>query len=200
MAQDDRDHMSADRAARPSLLRIALGALALASIGYGVSLLFQQPKVNRPFEVIKWAIGSDIVVDGLLIPASIVVGFVLTKVLPGRARRFVQGGLIAAVGVILVALPLIHRRGQAQPGQALLLQNYQLNLAVLLGLIAAATALAYLARVVGLAVGLGGGQGDQGDQGGQPLKDAAPTAVPSARHDQQHDDRADDRPDDPRGL
>ena len=75
------------------------------------------------------------------------VGFVLAKVVPARARRFVQGGLIAAVGVTLVALPLIHRRGQAQPGQALLLQNYQLNLAILLGVIAAATALLYLARV-----------------------------------------------------
>jgi hypothetical protein len=138
--------MTTARPKRPSLTRLALGALALASIGYGLSLLFQQPRVNRPFEVIKWAIGSDIVVDGLLIPASIAAGFVLTKVLPGRVRRFVQGGLIAAVGVTLVALPLIHRRGQAQPGQALLLQNYQLNLAVLLGVIAAATAIAYLAR------------------------------------------------------
>lgn len=140
--------MTTARPNRPSILRIALGALALSSIGYGLSLLFAKPKVNRPFEVIKWAIASDIVVDGLLIPASIVVGFVLTKVVPGRARRFVQGGLIAAVGVTLVALPLIHRRGQAQSGQALLLQNYELNLFILLGVIAAATALAYIARVV----------------------------------------------------
>lgn len=140
--------MSAARASRPSILRIALGALALASIGYGLSLLFAQPKVNRPFEVIKWAIASDIVVDGVFIPVSIALGFVLTKVIPARARRFVQGGLIAAVGVTLVALPLIHRRGQAQPGQALLLQNYELNLFILLGVIAGATALAYVARVI----------------------------------------------------
>jgi hypothetical protein len=140
--------MTAARPTRPSITRVALGALALASIGYGLSLLFQQPKVNRPFEVIKWAIGSDVVVDGLLIPASIAVGFVLTKVVPARARRYLQGGLIAAIGVTLIALPLIHRRGQAQPGQALLLQNYEVNLAVLLGIIAAATSLAYIARVI----------------------------------------------------
>jgi hypothetical protein len=140
--------MTTARPNRPSILRVALGALALASIGYGLSLLFQQPKVNRPFEVIKWAIGSDIVVDGLLIPASIAVGFVLTKVVPARVRRYLQGGLIAALGITLIALPLIHRRGQAQPGQALLLQNYALNLAVLLGIIAAATTVAYVARVI----------------------------------------------------
>jgi hypothetical protein len=127
---------------------LVLGALALSSIGYGVSLLFQQPKVNRPFQVIKWAIGSDIVVDGVLIPATIAVSYVLAKVVPARARRYIQGGLIAAIGVVLVALPLIHRRGQAQPGQALLLQNYELNLAILLGVIAGATALAYIARVI----------------------------------------------------
>ena len=49
---------------------------------------------------------------------------------------------------LLVALPLIHRRGQAQPGQALLLQNYQLNLAILLGVIAGVTAIAYVTRVI----------------------------------------------------
>jgi hypothetical protein len=140
--------MTTARPQRPSNPRIAFGALALASIGYGLSLLFQQPKVNRPFQVIKWAIGSDIVVDGILIPASIIVGVILTKTLPKRARRYLQGGLITATGVTLVALPLIHRRHQAQPGQALLLQNYTTNLAVLLGLIAGAAAAAYIARII----------------------------------------------------
>jgi len=140
--------MSAAQGERPSLTRLALGALGLAAIGYGVSLLFEKPKVNRPFEVIKWAIGSDIVVDGILIPAAIALGWVISRTVPGRARRYLQGGLIAAVGVTLVSLPLIHRRGKAQPGQALLLQNYQVNLAVLLGVIAAGTVLLYLWRVV----------------------------------------------------
>jgi hypothetical protein len=120
----------------------------VVSIGYGLWLLFQKTRVNRPFQVIKWAIGADIVVDGLLIPAAIVLGFVLKQVLPPRARRFIQIGFIVAVGVVLVALPLIHRRGQAQPGQALLLQNYTLNLVILLGVIAGATAVAYFGAVI----------------------------------------------------
>ncbi len=133
---------------RPSLTRLILGAIAVAGIGYGMWLLFQQPKVNRQFEVIKWAISADIVVDGILIPATIAIGFVLTKVVPGRARRYIQGGFIVAIGVTLVALPLINRRGQAQPGQALLLQDYTLNLFVLLGVIVGATAVAYIVRVI----------------------------------------------------
>jgi hypothetical protein len=46
--------------------------------------------------------------------------------------------------VTVISLPLIHRQGQQRPGQGLLQQNYLANLAILLGLIAAATALLYV--------------------------------------------------------
>ncbi len=85
-------------------------------------------------------------VDGVLMPVIAIIGFVLTMLVAPRARRYVQGGLIAAAMVTLIAIPLIHRQGQAQPGQALLTQDYAAHLFTLLGLIAAATVIAYAIR------------------------------------------------------
>ncbi len=82
-----------------------------------------------------------------MIPATIVLGWLLTVVLPGRARSYVQGALIASVTVTLISLPLIYRRGDSAPGQALLLQNYGLHLAVLVAIIAAVAFVAYLLNV-----------------------------------------------------
>jgi hypothetical protein len=129
--------------------RIGLGAIGVAGMLYGLKLLYDKPSnVNNPVGVLKWAIGSDIVIDGLLMPAIAVLGVVLTKLVTPRARRFVQGALIAGAMVTLIAIPLIHRRGLSAPGQSLLLQDYQAHLFLLLGLIAAATVGLYALRVV----------------------------------------------------
>jgi hypothetical protein len=65
-----------------------------------------------------------------------------------RARRYVQGALVAIGLVTIVAIPLIYRHDKSQPGQALLIQNYVGHLAAIGGLIAAAAATAYAVRVL----------------------------------------------------
>lgn len=131
------------------IMRVSLGAVGVLAMLYGLKLLYDKPSnVNNPTGVLKWAIGSDIVADGLVMPAIAVIGFVLTKLVKPRARRYVQGALIAAAMVTLIAIPLIHRRGQAQPGQALLMQDYKGHLFLLLGLIAAAAIALYAFRVL----------------------------------------------------
>jgi hypothetical protein len=134
--------------ARPSTVRLGLGAIGVLGILYGAKLLFDKYDVNQPFQVMKWAIGADVVVDGILLPLTIGVGWLLTKFVRPRARRYIQGSLIVMGVVTLVSLPLIHRRGKSAPGQALLQQNYALNLVILLGVIAGATLMVYVARVM----------------------------------------------------
>ena len=130
------------------IMRVALGAVGVVAMLYGLKLLYDKPsKVNNPAGVLKWAIASDIVVDGVIIPVIAVIGFLLTKLVKPRARRYVQGGLIAAAMVTLIAIPLIHRQGQSAPGQALLEQDYKSHLYLLLGLIAAVTVGVYALRV-----------------------------------------------------
>jgi hypothetical protein len=136
--------MSTDRT-----LRVGLGAVGVAGMLYGLKLLYDKPSnVNNPTGVLKWAIGSDIVADGVIMPAIALVGFLLTRLVKPRARRYVQGALIVAAMVTLIAIPLIHRRGTGAPGQALLVQNYQAHLFLILGLIAAAAVGLYALNVV----------------------------------------------------
>jgi hypothetical protein len=75
------------------------------------------------------------------------IGWLLTKTVRPRARRYLQGALIVGASVTIVAIPLIRRRNDAQPGQGLLQQNYAANLAILLGLIASASLAVYVIRV-----------------------------------------------------
>jgi hypothetical protein len=128
--------------------RIGFGAIGATGVGYGAALLLSRPNLNRPWQVAKWAIGTDLVTDGVLIPAAMIGGWLITRFVSPRARRYMQGALIAAAGVTVVALPLIHRRGDAQPGQGLLLQNYTKNLTILIGVIAAVTVALYALAVV----------------------------------------------------
>jgi hypothetical protein len=140
-------------------LRIGLGAVGVIGLLYGAKLLFSQQNVNRPLDVIKWAIGSDVLTDGVIIPFTMVVGWLVTKGVRSRARRYVQGGLIAVGTVLPIALieivakngsyvPLVHSAGKQNPSKALLTQNYANNLYLLVGIIAAATVVAYGWRVV----------------------------------------------------
>jgi hypothetical protein len=73
---------------------------------------------------------------------------VLALTVRPRARRYVQGFLIVAAVVTVVAVPLVIREGKAQPGQALLTQDYLSHLIWVLAAVAGLCLLAYVVRVV----------------------------------------------------
>jgi hypothetical protein len=89
-----------------------------------------------------------IIHDAVIAPGVVGVGWLLRRLLPDRARRYVQMGLIIAAAVTIIAIPMIYRRGSQPPQKTLLIQNYGANLALLLGIIAGLTAAAYAVRVV----------------------------------------------------
>ena len=139
-------------------LRIVVIAIGAAGVLYGAKLLFARPNLNQPLHVIIWALASDVVTDGLIIPLTLLIGWVLTRAIRPRARRYVQGaliaiGLVAPVALIEIAaqrrsyVPLIHSANPQNPSKALLTQNYGANLAVVIGIIAAVGLVAYLLRV-----------------------------------------------------
>jgi len=84
--------------------------------------------------------------DGVIAPLTAGVGVVVTRV-PPRARRYVQGVLIAGALITVIAIPLIRRRNTQPAVKAILLRDYAGNLALLLGLIVAVGVVLYLARV-----------------------------------------------------
>ncbi len=85
--------------------------------------------------------------DGVLAPLTVGTGLVLTR-LPPRGRRYLQGALVVAALVTVIALPLINRRDTQPAAESILMRDYATNLALLLGLVAAVSAALYAVRVV----------------------------------------------------
>jgi hypothetical protein len=129
------------------MIRILLGTAGVALLGYGGYQLLSNSDVTRPVEVATWLVIALAVHDGVIAWVVVMVGWLIARLVPERARAYVQGGLICAALITLIALPLIYRRGKAEPGLTLLTQNYPAHLAVLLGMVAAVTAAAYAVRV-----------------------------------------------------
>ena len=98
-----------------------------------------------------WCSGSGwsaalIIQHGVVSPLVVAVGAALRRV-PDRGRRFLQVGLDRRRDGHGDRHPADHPAGQPAAGKALLLQNYAANLALLLGLIAVVTLVAYAVRV-----------------------------------------------------
>ena len=140
-------------------MRIGIIVVGLAGVLYGARLLFSRPNLNQPIHVIIWAVASDVVIDGIVLPLTLLVGWVLTKTVRPRARRYVQGALIAIAAVVPIALieivakngsyvPFIHSANPQNPAKALLTQNYTANLLIVAGIVAAVGIAAYALRVV----------------------------------------------------
>ena len=128
--------------------RVVLGGIGVVMVGYGVWRIFANAAATQPLHLAEWLLGALLVHDGVLSSVIVAVGWLLARTIPGRARAYVQGGLIAGGIVTAVAGVESYRRGKAAPGQALLEQNYGAHLALLLLLIALGTAACYTIRVI----------------------------------------------------
>lgn len=132
---------------RIDLTRTLLGGVGVVALGYGGWLIARWPTHTKPISLATWLAGALILHDGILVPATLIVGAVLTLALPPRARRHVQGFLIVAAVVTVVTVPLVIREGKAQPGQDLLTQDYLSHLIWVLAAVGGLCLLAYLVRV-----------------------------------------------------
>jgi len=83
----------------------------------------------------------------VLSPLVVGIGWLLAKTVPPRARRFLQGGLIAGGPITVVAIPMMLRQGLDPPAKALLLQDFRVNLAYLLAVVATICLLLYALAV-----------------------------------------------------
>lgn len=127
--------------------RIALAIAGIVAVLYGTGrILFSVPP---PILVVlgAWLVAAVLIQHGVVSPLVVAVGVALRRLVPDRARRFLQVGLIVAALVTVVAIPLIARQGTQPAAKALLLQDYAANLTFLLGLVAGVTLVAYAVRV-----------------------------------------------------
>jgi hypothetical protein len=123
--------------------------LAVAGIGlglYGVGRLLTGVNFSSLALVGLWLILALVIHDGLLSPAVVTVSALLGRI-PPRARRDLQAGLIMASLVTVVALPMINQQRRQPPTKTLLQQDFELNLMILLSIIAGGCLAAYAVRV-----------------------------------------------------
>ncbi|MEP6649923.1 MAG: hypothetical protein ABJA74_08415 [Lapillicoccus sp.] len=116
---------------------------------FGAVQLVTQVPVGSLIGLALWMIAAVVIHDGILSPLVVGVGWFLSQRVPARARRYLQGGLVAGGLITVVALPLIVRSRTANEpaSKALLQQDFGGNLTVLLGIAAAVSLVFYAARV-----------------------------------------------------
>lgn len=124
---------------------LAIAGIALGLFGVG-RLVTQIPPDSLKWLAI-WLILAVVIHDGVLSPLVVTVGWFLRRRVPARARRYLQTGLIMGAVVTVIAMPMIYLRGSQPVSKAILDQNYGGHLALLLGLIAVGSLVAYAIRV-----------------------------------------------------
>jgi hypothetical protein len=128
-------------------LRVPLGTAGVLLALFGVLRLLTQEPLDQVFLLALWLIGAILIHDGILSPLVVATGWAIARVVPPRARRYLQAALIMAALVTIIAIPLIYRQGSQPKSKALLQQNYGANLTLLITIIATLTLLAYAIRV-----------------------------------------------------
>ncbi|MDJ0340873.1 hypothetical protein QMK19_19020 [Streptomyces sp. H10-C2] len=121
--------------------RAALGAVGVAAMGLGASLLLTDSQVRAPLDVPLWMAGAIVLHDAVLAPVVLAIGAALAHRLPPRVRRPVRAGLIVAACLTAVALPVLLRPG-ATSNPSVLPLDYPRNTLIALGAVAVVTALA----------------------------------------------------------
>lgn len=136
--------------------RIALASAGILLGAYGAFRLLTNVSFLDLLVLAGWLIGAVVIHDGILSPAVVAVGWFVSRTVPPRARRYLQGALVAGGLMTIVAIPLILRRDSQPASKAILQQNYAANLTILLGTAAAVSLVLYALRVA---------------RGGQPASD-----------------------------
>ena len=132
-------------------IRLVIGAIGVLIAAYGGWRILTTARLTRPLELGEWLIGALVVHDALLAPLTALFGIGLHRVMARRAPRagrYVAGVLVVAAMVVVVGVPLIHRRGHTPSGSTLEARNYGGGLAVILGVVVAFGVFAYVIRVV----------------------------------------------------
>lgn len=128
-------------------VRLALGTAGVLLVLFGVFRFVTEVPVGDLVVLALWLAGAIVLHDGILSPTVVSVGAAISRVVPPRARRYLQAALVMGAVVTIIAIPLIFRRGSQPKSKAILQQNYGGNLTLLLGIIAAVTLVAYAVRV-----------------------------------------------------
>lgn len=120
-------------------LRIGLGALGVATLGYGVYGLFNESGIRDQAAVGEWLVGGVIGHDFLLAPVVFGLGAVAYRFTDARWRGRLAAVLLIGGSLTLISIPALLRQGLNR-NKTVLPLDYARNLGVLLAVLVAAVA------------------------------------------------------------
>lgn len=141
-----------DRAAAPH--RPGAGFWVAVAVGWAIvafavrGLLGEPAWAGNPGGFARVFLGGAILHDLVFVPAVGLVGVVVARLVPGRVRAPVQAGLIASGVVVAFAWPYVRGYGSTGANPSVLPLDYGTNLAIVLGLIWTAVAVALALRLL----------------------------------------------------
>jgi hypothetical protein len=118
---------------------LALGAPVMA---FGVGGLLENSRATRPTTWLRYFIELLVLHDGLLVPATIAAGFLLSRIVPAPVRPALQAGAIVSATVTLASIPVLGGYGRLANNPSILPLDYGRNLAIVLGAVWAVALLA----------------------------------------------------------
>ena len=101
-----------------------------------------------PANVLKWIAGSLILHDAILVPACLVAGWALSRLLPASIRAGMQATLAVCAVVVVMSVPVLAAVGRRPDNPSLLPHDYGQNLAIVLVVILAGGTLLTLVRAI----------------------------------------------------
>jgi hypothetical protein len=110
-------------------------AVGWVAIGWGVVGIFRHSLDTRPANLAKFVVGGALLHDLLVAPLVILVGVLMARAVPARARGPVQAALVVSGVLALFSWPLVRAYGLAAHNPTSLPHNYTLNLLIVLGIV-----------------------------------------------------------------
>jgi hypothetical protein len=117
---------------------VAIGWIA---IGIGLFGVFDHPGSANAFKVFRLLVGLNVVNDAVVIPALLVLAFVVRRYAPRWLILPAQVWFIMAGAVAVYAYPLVGGFGKSKVNPSILPHNYAHSLLIVLGCITAFSAL-----------------------------------------------------------
>jgi hypothetical protein len=121
-------------------------------LGVGLRGIFAHRIDTRPANLARFVVGGALLHDLLIAPVVIVLGLLVVRAVPGRARAPVQAALAVSAIVALFSYPLVRAYGLSTHNPTSEPHNYARNLIFVLAfvwVVAAATAVRRLRPAAG---------------------------------------------------
>ncbi len=144
-----------------------VGGVLIVWGGYG---LFTAARHPHPVPWLKFFVGANLLTDGVIAPAVIVIGLLLARVIPVRVRPYIISGLVISGVLLLLGIPLVLGKGLRSDNPSIQPLDYTRGLIITLAAVWAGVAVVAVLRER-----LRGSRGAAGEQG-----QTAP-AAPAAR-------------------